>query len=364
MRGETRLPLFWVMAIAALLAVGLAAFAGLGALATRDKTLADETSDLARLSLILAEYTQRVVFGADLIASSMQDDAEHAGLRSSDEFLRYAATEDMHGMLQERVVQSSGVDALSLVDAQGMLVNSSRFWPPPKVDLSDRAYFIALRDNPDRNYAISARLKNRVTGQDTITLARRVSAPDGKFQGLILATIAASRFEKLFAAVLPDSDASISLYRRDGVVLARQPRLEGMVEQSPEIRRHFEETMAGAEQGTLRTETGDSGTEPQLAAMHAVRGYPLVISVTSSEATVLAGWWKLAKLMFAFAAAAIVLVALLAFAFFRQWKMQARMVETADKLGHANRELAAANEELNSFTYSVAHARPGPRALT
>ena len=352
MRGFVRLPLLYsVAAMAALLVLGMVAFAAVTIQTLRDKTLGDEMNNLARLSLTLAEHTQRVIFGADLIASSVEERIQAAGLRSPQEFRKYATAADVHELLRERVILSTDVDALSLVDASGKLVNSSRSWPPPRLDVSDRDFFVALRDNPGTSDLISAPAKNRITGQQSFLLVRRISCLDGAFCGLVVATLATSRFEKLFAAVLQDQNegASVVLYRRDGVVLVGQPASASAVESNAEISQFFRETLARAEEGKLQTTTLSA---PRLMALHTVRGHPLFINATNSEAVVLADWRQFARLIIAFATAATLLVVLLGLAFVRQRRMQVLAVEAAEQLARATAERWAASQHLEDMRQS------------
>ncbi|MDH4191486.1 MAG: hypothetical protein OEW21_14950, partial [Betaproteobacteria bacterium] len=332
-----RTPLFWVAMIGVLLVAALIALAGGTALATRTRTLANEMENLEQVSLILAEHTQRVMFGADLLIASFEEHIAAAGLRSPEAFRRHVATRAMNELLRERVILAADIDALTFVDADGQLLNNSRSWPPPPVAVYDQDYFATLRDNPEIASLVSAPVTTHVGGQKAILLVHRISAPDGSFLGAAIATIATSRFEKLFAALLHHDGASISVYRRDGVLLLRQPPGEGAAAQDAEVARFVRETMSRAEQGSLFA--GRNGrAAPQLMAMHAVRGYPLTVNVTNSESVALAEWRELARLILLSTSGAIALFVALGYALVRQWKLQLEVVGAA-QLRETNREL-------------------------
>ncbi len=361
-----RAPILWVTVVCAAFAVGLIAAASVTVVATRNKTLSDGTGDLSRLGLAIATHTHRIIFGADLIISDLEQRFISAGKISADGFVEYAGTKSMNGLLHDMVVISSDLDTLVMIDRHGKLINSSLSGPTPAIDLSDRDYFINLRDNPDLGYFISEPLKNRGTGQDGIFLAHRINGSDGAFVGIILGSISTSRFEKLFGPMLPSSDASISLYRRDGTLLSRQPQLESPGEQSQAIQQVFARTLAGAEQGTLRTRAfGDKGIA-QIVALHTVPGYRLVVTAADSEDVVLSSWRQLALLISAVTAGAILLLAIGGYLIGRQFRMQTQVEEArahqerSDRAREiaetAERIQASAREELKSI---MDHASDG-----
>lgn len=90
----------------------LAGFAVMNGLSSRDKALRPEMATRARQSLMLAEYTQRLVFNADLIASSLEEELGSSERLTADGFLRRAGSAQMHRRLYERLVHTPDLDRL------------------------------------------------------------------------------------------------------------------------------------------------------------------------------------------------------------------------------------------------------------
>ena len=145
---------------------------------SREQTLARETADLERIARVLATHSQRIYFGADLLLASIEDHMGQDDVRSAEAYARVAGSREMHEALRDRVVQAPDVDGLVLIAADGRLLNTSRRWPPPTLNLADRDYYVALRDQPERPFVVTEAFSNRVTG--TETLFREVRDPNAR----------------------------------------------------------------------------------------------------------------------------------------------------------------------------------------
>jgi len=355
MRPSSKTPQFWVGIVAALLVLALVAFAGLTSLSARERTLDNEIANLRQVSLPLAEHAHRIFFGADLLASSVEEHLLEAGVQTPEAFRQHGGSRAMQRRLHEAVILTADVDAVSVVDADGRFINTSRAWPAPSLNLADRDYFVALRDHPGTPLVISSPLKNRLTGQETIILARRVAAADGRFLGVVTASISTSRLSRLFAAVLHGRGDSLALTRRDGTLLVREPAAEAADPAPAALARFTVATLARSEQGTLRSAATGPGGSAELIALHAVRGYPLAVQARNAESAVLEEWRQLARLITLSTLGIVVLVLALGGTLLKQWRMQLQVLETA--------QLRQLNQELQSTVAERERAEDALRRL-
>ena len=257
-------------------------------------TLAHTTGETAKLSLVLGEQTARSIQAIDLVLQEMQAKVLAAGISNADEFRRTMGTRAMHEFLFERLKNLPQARAIGLVSSDGWLVNGSRLWPIPAVQLSDRDYYQHFRDSDDPGLFISVPGRELMSGRSTFFLGRRVNGPDGAFTGIVLALVDAQYFEEFYRAISTSEGDAIALFRRDGTLLTRHPRFEMAEMKMPAQSPWYATVTKGG--GTYRT-PGFIGGMPLIISARPLGEYPLVITVGVAESTAFAAWHREALLI-------------------------------------------------------------------
>jgi PAS domain S-box-containing protein len=259
----------------------------------RARTLADAERELTNTALILAEHSDRTFQSLDVVLMSIVERLNAMGVGSSEEYTRLMADESVHLMLKDKIAGLPQFGAVSLIGLDGRLINFSRSWPSPTVDVSDRDYFRALWLNPGLTSFVSEPALNRVTGRWSIFLARRFTSADGRFLGLVLGTMELRQFEASFGTVALGENGAISLQRSDGTMLARYPRAEASIGNRYTAGPDALEGRAGA---TLRV-VGRVGERERLIAYRRLASYPLFVSVGNDVEAILSAWRRLATIL-------------------------------------------------------------------
>ncbi|MDH4248184.1 MAG: ATP-binding protein [Deltaproteobacteria bacterium] len=195
---------------------------------------------------------------------------------------------------------------------------------------------------------------NRVTGRGSILLVHRVTSPTDIFLGVVVATLAKNRFEKLFSTVLPSSRSAIAMYTLDGTRLVQESKFTGAAGSALDTNRHFEELLSQANYDQHRIPVTEPDESALLVSLHSVRGYPLVIEVANSEKKVLTEWSRIAWLTILFAGGAIILISVLSFALVRQWRMEGEIIQTKE-LQRLNNDLLRSERLLKAVFDVIPH---------
>jgi len=258
---------------------------------------------LDNTSLLLAAQVANEMAVADLLLDGMLERIAASGIDSAESLRRHTSTEAAFLELVARTKALAQIDVVSIIDDRGRLLASTRKYPAPPITLADRDYFKALRDGSGADPFISRPVRNRGNGEWTFYLSRRISAADGRFLGVALVGISSRRLGEFFSQVNLGAGASLSLCRRDFVMLARWPRQEAE-DPSADCRAGVREVLdrGNRRQGVaVVTPAGADGAWPvdgKLVAARVLQDFPLVITASAARPLYLRQWrtfaWQLA----------------------------------------------------------------------
>ncbi len=255
----------------------------------RDRTLADRARELTNIALILSEHTDRAFQALELVQTSLMEHMRSLGIISSEDYERQMSEYDVHLLLKHKIKGLPHVDAIAMIDAQGKLINFSRYWPIPVINVADRDYFKALKSNRLLTSFVSEPVRNRNNGVWTIYIARKISDPNDEFLGLVLGAMELVYFEKVFERITLKGNTAINLFRRDGVLLARHPRIESVIGRNFSQHVIFKEILSRADRGAIRAEIAIDGQD-RLIATSGAPHFPIAIAVAATISDVLADW--------------------------------------------------------------------------
>ena len=274
----------------------------------RDR-IADEQVDTHNLAIAMAAQTARTFQAIDLVLRETGDMVRASGATDPGRFRELMASEKIHRYLVDHLRSLPQLDALTLIDATGQIVNFSREWPVPAIDTVDRDFYAYWRSHDDAGVFIGAPVINKVTGAWVLTVTRRIDGPNGELLGIALGVIDLRYFEDFYREIRTSEGESLSLFRRDGMLLARHPRVDSMIgEQLSRDSPWYADVERGG--GTYRTPGYIDGT-PRIVSVETVEDYPLAITVGITEAVALAPWGQQSLLIAMGALGAIIGFAIL-----------------------------------------------------
>lgn len=249
----------------------------------RARELEHSRRETASLTQMLMEQTQQSFESADLVIQGVQERLSNA--YGSQFALDSAPT---HLLLSSRVSGMPHMSSLFLVDAQGMVINSSRDFSNLRPSVADRDYFTYFSGDRTKTFVIPPPVRSRFDNTWTLHMARPLFEPNGKFRGVVVAAMKIPQFELAFNMVKLNYVRPIALYLADGTLIASLPHRENMIAtRAPELTQEDSSVKANVIQTSQRV--GEDGRQ-QVFALGRLAKYPLLVSVTDDEALSLASW--------------------------------------------------------------------------
>ncbi len=347
-----------ILAVAVALMIGAAAAIGLTLVKLRNDAIDQAKEGAGNVATVLARQTSYAAQTIDLMLEEISARIADQASRKSEDFTALLGRRDMHDYLVARLAKIPQADVITIVDRNGILVASTRDFPAPRVDISDRDHFQHFASTSDSSVFLAEPVFSRVTGTWTMFFARRLEATDGTFLGEALIGARPAQFMPLYDAIGSIPGASALLLRRDGTVYLRHPdQVERAGEKLPKSIGWYSVVEEGG--GYFRS-PGVFDSESRWVAVRPLDRYPLVVNVAISEKSALMVWRDratiivLGSLMVAFVCG--ILLRLLFIGYRSTLRSEALVRERGARLAEKSHELSQANLR---FDTALTHMRQG-----
>ncbi len=207
-------------------------------------------------------------------------------------FLRHAwesdpADFDLPAWTTNRYLLRDVTIQMAMIGADGRLVSTNVQRDAPPIDLSDREHFRVHRDRTADELFISAPIFGRTTGKWTIQLTRRMADPDGRFAGVLVASLDPYYLSRFFEQIDLGGEGAITLIGLDGLIRARGGLNPSMLGRSIVGTSLYDE-LTRNESGLRRAE-GTMSPGRRIFAFERLKDFPLTVTVGMAESEVLAG---------------------------------------------------------------------------
>jgi two-component system NtrC family sensor kinase len=175
----------------------------------------DKTRDIVNEhALKIFESVERSIAETSEIIRGMSDDQ----IRANESML--------YDRLKRLADGSEQIKSMWIFDKHGRALVNSILFPSPPENFSDRDYFQAHLTK-DAGLFVGRTLQPRppLGGSPFFSVSVRRNAPDGRFEGVIEASVLPDYFEGFYAKVGRETGSYAALVREDGAILARYPRI-------------------------------------------------------------------------------------------------------------------------------------------
>ena len=184
--------------------------------------IADASKDANNLAIVMAHQLDSSMQSVELVLNEIRD-KELEDVQLSNDVDRTFSSERTFKFLTERLSHLKQAEFVGLVDRAGRLLNTTRYWPPPKVNVSDRTYFQHFKDSDDKGVYITNSLFDRIRGSNIILLSKRINDANNTLLGLVTVAIRIEYFKHIYELVARLPNQSFLLSHRNGTVIMRYP---------------------------------------------------------------------------------------------------------------------------------------------
>jgi diguanylate cyclase (GGDEF)-like protein/PAS domain S-box-containing protein len=303
--GLTRLPLLAAafVAVVCLTILGISASREWTSRATTLKAAEVEMANLAR------SLTQHAEDSLDLLDASILG----AVGRLETEGAGPEIVEKLQAVFVARKAGLKRIHGLIICDENGNRLTSGTGGK----NLTDREYFRHHQQSTAKDAFIGHPVKAASDGEWIVTVSRRFNHRDGRFAGVVLASIGAKYFSDFYRQFDVGANSAIALLTRDGVVVARTPDNGTYVGRDLSGTALFRDASLQTTSGVYEFRSALDGMQRMSIYQRSDR-FPVVLLATVQREEVLAPWRQAAITRMLFVLGLVILIAMIGLRLVRQ----------------------------------------------
>jgi diguanylate cyclase (GGDEF)-like protein len=275
----------WLTVLSLIAALGLGAVCGLMLWDFRNDTWQKAERTGRNLVQVLEKDISRTIELYDLSLQAVVD-----GLNRDE--VSQASPEIRQLILFDRSAGGRDLGPILVLDAKGAVTMQSV--PYPAADYAESEALQHHRADPGLGLFVSKPF-TAPSGVQVIGLSRRLSGPNGAFQGIVMGNIRLSYFRTLFQGLDVGERGSINLIRSDGTILMRDRHLEEMLGRSVRggpVFEHMARERKGLFVGKATLDNVD-----RLYAFTYLEDVPVLLNVAFSVDDIYAAWRRKAAVI-------------------------------------------------------------------
>jgi diguanylate cyclase (GGDEF)-like protein/PAS domain S-box-containing protein len=316
-------PVLWLTVCGGLLVAAIILGTAIAAGEFRERALRNSERELENTVLLLTRHFDEQFKDADFVAADLISQMHLSGITSAAMFRQRMSTSESRRMLQSRASVLSYVGEVTIVDAEGELIDWSGDLPLPALHVAERGYFKTFKSDPTAPAVLAEPIHSFLTGAWTTIIAHRLNGANGVFLGVMARRIDVANYENFFASLALGKGAAVSMFHRDGTMLARYPRVESMIGLKFKKAPLLQSVLDRGGQQTLRVQS-PIDQQDRLGSAAALSHFPVVVVATKTVAAALDDWREQTRLLVAAAVLSASMVALMLFLIIRQINRQNR----------------------------------------
>jgi signal transduction histidine kinase len=307
-----------ILGVGALLALIIIATAIISIFSMRESSRDEWSDQLDNLTITLAAQVNQTLFSANTALNSVSEGIKSAKIEDERQFKEFSSKEAQFNDLLQVTNSNPLINVVAYIDNKGDILNYSRAFPAPKINLADRDYFLQAQLNAGTGTFYSTPIQNKTNNGWIFYLSRKITNSKGDFLGLVVAGISAEVFSTYYETVGSHlgPGASISLYRNDFTVMTRWPFAPNLIGQ----KRADSTTIKMVEElklpkGVILTSEPDptDNIPRQVTRMVATRvltQYPFIVSVAVNESVFTKNWRNNEGWIWSSAAASLIILSI------------------------------------------------------